>query len=42
LIHGSDSPAAAAKELALFFQKDEIQSYDLGSLGWIYDASEEL
>ncbi|MCA9320994.1 MAG: nucleoside-diphosphate kinase [Planctomycetes bacterium] len=42
LIHGSDSPDAAARELELFFGKGEIQDYELGNLGWIYDASEEL
>ena len=42
LIHGSDSPEAAEKELSLFFNDGEVQSYDLGNLHWIYDASEEL
>ncbi len=42
LIHGSDSPEAAARELELFFKKGELMSYELGNLNWIYDASEEL
>lgn len=42
LIHGSDSPEAAEKELGLFFNDGEVQTYDLGNLHWIYDASEEL
>ena len=42
LIHGSDSPEAAEKELGLFFNDGEVQTYDQGNLNWIYDASEEL
>lgn len=42
LIHGSDSPEAAARELELFFKKGELMDYELGNLHWIYDASEEL
>lgn len=42
LIHGSDSPEAAEKELGLFFNEGEVQDYTLGNLNWIYDASEEL
>ena len=42
LIHGSDSPEAAEKELGLFFADGEVQDYTLGNLHWIYDASEEL
>ena len=42
LIHGSDSPEAAEKELSLFFNDGDVQSYELGNLHWIYDASEEL
>jgi len=40
LVHGSDSPEAAAKELELFFARDELVSYDLISAPWIYDADE--
>ncbi|GAB4386891.1 MAG: nucleoside-diphosphate kinase [Phycisphaerales bacterium] len=39
LIHGSDSPEAAERELALFFTKDEIQSYDRAGDKWVYDFS---
>ncbi|MEE9392889.1 MAG: nucleoside-diphosphate kinase [Planctomycetota bacterium] len=42
LIHGSDSPEAAERELGLFFNEGEVQDYTLGNLNWIYDASEEL
>ena len=39
LIHGSDSPAAAEKELSLFFAPGELAEYDLGGFPWIYDVS---
>jgi nucleoside-diphosphate kinase len=42
LIHGSDSPEAAERELGLFFNEGEIQEYSLGNLHWIYDADDEL
>ena len=40
LIHGSDSPEAAEKELRLFFDEGELVSYDLISAPWIYDQDE--
>ena len=39
LIHGSDSPESAARELGLFFAEGEIQDYQRGNEGWIYDLS---
>jgi nucleoside-diphosphate kinase len=39
LIHGSDSPEAAEKELALFFGKGELLTWKRASEGWIYDLS---
>ena len=39
LIHGSDSPEAATKELGLFFQDGEILSWDRAMEGWVYDLS---
>ncbi|MFW5653083.1 MAG: nucleoside-diphosphate kinase [Planctomycetota bacterium] len=39
LIHGSDSPEAAAKELALWFTKEEIVMWDRANEGWVYDLS---
>jgi nucleoside-diphosphate kinase len=42
LIHGSDSPQAAAREVALFFAPGEIQEWTPAGLDWIYDRSEEL
>lgn len=41
LIHGSDSPEAAQRELGLFFKAGEVQDLNLGNLGWIYDLAEE-
>ena len=39
LIHGSDSPEAAARELALFFAKGEVVDWERAGEGWIYDLS---
>jgi nucleoside-diphosphate kinase len=41
LIHGSDSPEAAERELDLFFQEGEILDWNRASEGWIYDLSSE-
>ncbi|MBI2886395.1 MAG: nucleoside-diphosphate kinase [Chloroflexi bacterium] len=37
LIHGSDSPDNAAKEIALFFAEGEILSYQRATEGWIIE-----
>ena len=39
LIHGSDSPEAASKELGIFFNDSEIISWNRANEGWIYDLS---
>ncbi|MEL7472760.1 MAG: nucleoside-diphosphate kinase [Planctomycetota bacterium] len=39
LIHGSDSPEAAERELGLFFASGEVQNYDRAAQTWIYDMS---
>ena len=39
LIHGSDSPEAAERELNLFFGKGEVLTFDRAITGWIYDLS---
>lgn len=39
LIHGSDSPEAAGKELALFFGKGEVINWPRHGDQWIYDLS---
>ena len=38
LIHGSDSPESAERELALFFVDGELLSYDRDSDAWITEA----
>ena len=35
LIHGSDSPASAAREIALFFREDELLSYATADSVWL-------
>lgn len=43
LVHGSDSPEAAKKELALFFpEKGELVDWTPSNLGWTYSIEEEL
>lgn len=35
IIHGSDSPESAAREINLFFKKEEIQSYEKNVDKWL-------
>ena len=39
LIHGSDSPEAATRELGLFFKPDELVDWTPAGQGWVYDMS---
>lgn len=39
LIHGSDSPEAAERELGLFFRPEEVMSWGRDGDRWIYDMS---
>ena len=39
LIHGSDSPEAAQKELGLFFGPGELVDWKPAVQGWVYDMS---
>ena len=39
LIHGSDGPEAAARELGIFFKAGEVIEFPRASEAWIYDAS---
>ena len=39
LIHGSDSPEAAKRELGLFFNDGEVLDYERAMGQWIYDYS---
>ncbi len=39
LIHGSDSPEAAERELGLFFKDGEVLNYNRAGDAWIYDMA---
>jgi nucleoside-diphosphate kinase len=39
LIHGSDSPEAAERELGLFFGKGEVLEFPRAVESWVYDSS---
>jgi nucleoside-diphosphate kinase len=39
LIHGSDSPESAARELKLFFKPEELLDWTPASQGWVYDMA---
>ena len=39
LIHGSDSPEAAEREIKLFFKGDEVLNWQRTGEPWIYDLS---
>ena len=39
LIHGSDSPEAAQKELGLFFKPDELVDWTPTIQAWVYDMA---
>jgi nucleoside-diphosphate kinase len=39
LIHGSDSPESAARELGLFFGAEELQEWKPASQVWVYDMA---
>jgi nucleoside-diphosphate kinase len=41
LVHGSDSPEAARREIELFFKSEELLSYTFGDEDWIYDPEGE-
>jgi nucleoside-diphosphate kinase len=40
-IHGSDSPEAAAAEIALYFKPEELLNWQRGNEKWVYDYSGE-
>jgi nucleoside-diphosphate kinase len=40
LIHGSDSPEAAEREITLFFDADEIVEWQPAGHKWVYDAED--
>ena len=39
LIHGSDSPESAQRELGLFFKADELVEWQPAARAWVYDLS---
>jgi len=39
LIHGSDSPESAQRELELFFRPEELLDWNRMIAGWVYDLS---
>ena len=39
LIHGSDSPESATRELGLFFKSDELLTWTPASQAWVYDMA---
>ena len=40
LVHGSDSPESAQREIGLFFRPDEIVDYKLADADWLYGRSD--
>ena len=40
LIHGSDSPEAAKREVALFFREDELCPYPRDVDRWVFEAAD--
>lgn len=40
LVHGSDSPASAERELALWFPTGELLDYDRTIETWVYDPAD--
>ena len=40
LVHASDSPAAARREVSLFFGRGEVQRYDMADGEWVYEPGE--
>ena len=39
LIHGSDGPEAATREIGLFFKAGEVLDFNRAGDCWIYDSS---
>lgn len=40
LIHGSDSPESAERELALWFKPEELTAYEKNNQVWVYDPQD--
>ncbi len=39
LIHGSDSPESAQREIALWFKEGEVADYTLAGSQWVFDGT---
>ena len=39
LVHGSDSPESAVREIALWFKPDEITEYALAGHEWVFGGA---
>lgn len=39
LVHGSDSPESAAREIALWFKDGEVAEYAIAGSNWIFDGA---
>jgi nucleoside-diphosphate kinase len=39
LIHGSDSPESADREIALWFKPEEILNYSIAGSPWVFDGA---
>jgi len=40
LVHGSDSPESAARELELYFAPGGVEEWTPGDIAWVYDVSD--
>jgi len=40
LIHGSDSPSSAEREIELFFRPEELMDYELAAGPWLYNRKQ--
>lgn len=40
LVHGSDSPESAKREIGIFFKPNELVSYDLANAHWVYGVND--
>lgn len=40
VIHGSDSPESARREIGLFFKKDELHDYARGDEAWLREGTD--
>ena len=39
LVHGSDSPESAAREIALWFKPGEVVDYKVAGGEWVFDGA---